>query len=527
MRLLGSVSRRLAVVAAAVMATASTLVTAVPSAAEGPEPPSSLADLIDVYDVESVPVDIVVTIDTSTSMVEDGNPPPWPAVKTGWETLVDGLGPADRIALITFDSAATTKYRLESPQSPVARAEAKAQLAQPRGTATDIGAGLQASVNQLSASGGSEIQTLVFITDGRHNPAASSKFPRTSGPAWPTLKRDAAAVSDARGGRLTVFGWGLGGTQGTDIGLVQSVFPQTQIIDLPDRQVAGFLASLADDAQRQRVRPEVGNDLATDVAVELAVTGRLEPQTTAELTMTNPRVGLPTVVQIDDLVVTEPDGTVVPDDLSPQRLALSPGDTVVLPVVLSPADADHGVAFGSQVDEREWAVDVTGSTSLEEDLTTLLATEQLAARDSTQGSLDNTAPALTASNRYGIAWSTVFIVLAITMVALLLLAFFLRWFFVPPSLTGLIERREADGEYATLQRLRGKRVQISRETLDAARGDDVLELFTKPRSARGRVYARSLAGAPRLDGQIVGRKGRRLAGGTTFEVCDQTIRYQR
>ena len=120
-----------------------------------------------------------------------------------------------------------------------------------------------------------------------------------------------------------------------------------------------------------------------------------------------------------------------------------------------------------------------------------------------------------------------FIVLAITIVALLLLALFLRWFFVPPSLTGSIERREADGEYATLQRLRGKRAQISRETLDAARGDDVLELFTKPRSARGRVYARSLAGAPRLDGQIVGRKGRRLAGGTTFEVCDQIIRYQR
>lgn len=495
--------------------------------ASEPSTPSSLQELVDVYGVESVPVDIVVTIDTSTSMVEDGNPPPWRAVKSGWDTLVDGLGPADRIGLITFDSAAATRYRLESPESDAARAEAKAQLTRPRGTATDIGAGLEASVNQLSASGGSEIQTLVFITDGRHNPASSSRYPRTSGPAWPALKRDAAAVSDAREERLTVFGWGLGGTSGTDIGLVQSVFPQTQIIDLPDRQVAGFLASLADDAQRQRVRPEVSDDLASNVTAALTVTGRLRPETAAELTVTNPRTGLPTTVQLDDVSVSEPDGTVVPTDLLPQELTLAPGESAVVPVVLRPADADHGIAFGSQVDEREWTVDVAGTTSLSDDLTTLLATEQLAPRVSTRGSLDNTSPAVTASNSYGIPWSTVFIVLAVTAVSLVLLGLLLRWLFVPPPLTGSIERREADGEYATLQRLRGKRVQISQETLDAAAGDDVLELFTKPRSSRGSVYARSLAGAPRHNGQIVGRKGRRLAGGATLELCDQTIRYQK
>ena len=173
-------------------------------------------------------------------------------------------------------------------------------------------------MNQLAASGGSEIQTLVFITDGRHNPASSSKYPRTAGPAWPALKKEAGAVSDARGDRLAVFGWGLGGTGNTDIGLVQSVFPQAQIIDLPDRQVAGFLASLADDAQRQRVRPEVADDLASPVSAALTVPGRLQPQTAAELVVTNPRQGLPTTAQVDELVVTEPDGTVVPSDLTPQ-----------------------------------------------------------------------------------------------------------------------------------------------------------------------------------------------------------------
>ena len=109
--------------------------------------PASLDNLIEVYDVESVPVDIVVAIDTSTSMVEDGDPPPWRAVKSGWDTLVDTLGPADRIALVTFDSAAATRFRLERLKSDDARAEAKGQLTTPTGLATDIGAGLEASVN--------------------------------------------------------------------------------------------------------------------------------------------------------------------------------------------------------------------------------------------------------------------------------------------------------------------------------------------------------------------------------------------
>jgi hypothetical protein len=490
--------------------------------------PSSLDDLVDVYDVESVPVDIVVAIDTSSSMIEDGDPPPWPAVQSGWDTLVDALGPADRLGLVTFDATAVRRFDLEALGSELARADAKAQLPDvPDGTATDIGAGLDAAVETLGASGGSEIQTLVFITDGKHNPTAGSKYPGTSGPAWPTLQQDAKALNDARADRLAVFGWGLGGAGSTDIALVQSVFSQTQIIDLPDRQVAGFLESLADDVQRQRVRPEVENDLAMPLTVDIAVTSRLQPETTADLTITNPRSGLPTTVQLQTLTVTEADGTVVPTDLEPQELELAPGETTTVSVTLKPAGADHGLAFGNQVDERTWTVAVGGQSELTEDLTTLLATEQLASRDSTTGETSTTTPTVTVSNSYGISWTTVFVTIAVALLVLVLLALFLRWLLVPPPLTGSIERREADGEYATLQRLRGKRAQLSRETLDTAQGDEVLELFTKPRTSRGSVYVRSLGGAPRRNGQIVGSKGRRLAGGDTFEMCDQTLRYQK
>ena len=449
-------------------------------------------------------------------------------MQAGWDTLVDALGPTDRLGLVTFDAAAVRKLDLEALGSESVRAEAKDQLPDvPDGTATDIGAGLDAAVEALGASGGSEIQTLIFITDGKHNPTAGSEYPGTSGPSWQSLKDDAAALSEARDGRLAVFGWGLGGAGNTDIALVQSVFPQTQIIDLPDRQVAGLLASLADEAQRQRVRPEVADDLGAPITAELSPTSRLQPETTADLTISNPRAGLPTIVDLLALSVTEADGTVVPTDLEPDQLELAPGQSTTISVTLGPAGADHGIAFGDQVDERRWTVAVDGESTLPEDLTTLLATEQLANRDATTSQVSTSTSTVTVRNSFGIPWATLFTWLAVIVVLLVLLALLLRWLFVPPALTGSIERREADGEYATLQRLRGKSMQISREMLDAPRGDDVLELFTKARSARGSVYARSLAGAPRYNGQIVGRQSRRLAGGATFEVCDQTIRYQK
>jgi hypothetical protein len=489
--------------------------------------PQSLPDLVQTYGVEDVPVDILVTIDTSGSMASDGEPPPWPAVANGWATLASSVGPSDRIGLVTFDVNAVTRFNLDPLADDARRAEAAGRLpAAPEGVATDIGAGLEASVAMLAQSGASEIQTLVFITDGAHNPGPDSTYPTTSGPAWDALVSKAAAVSGPRGDKFSVYGWGLGGSGTTDIGLVKKVFPQAQILALPDRQIGDFLASLADNAQRERVRPEVAADLEQPITAELRVLGDLAPQTQAELVLRNPRAGLATDVALDGLTITEADGTEVPDDLQAQVVQLAPGEELVVPVTLSPAGADHGFAIGEQVDAREWSVQVQAATSLPESVTTLLATEQIADRESAQGAVE-AAPTAQAGVDYGIpVW---LVVLGLVLLALLLwlAAALWRWFFVPPPLTGLLQRREPTGEYETVTRLRGKTVELPGNVLDRGMSDDRVLLFTKPKDRRGRVYARALGGSPRLGGQLLTRQARRLGGGSVFQIGDHTISYQK
>lgn len=460
-------------------------------AADSAPEPTTLDELVAIYGTGDVAADILVDVDTSSSMIEDGAPPPWTSVVQGYNALIDSTGPSDQLGLITFDSAAALRLDFLPMDSEAAKATARGQLPQvPTGTATNIGAGLEAAVDRLSRGGAAQIQTLIFMTDGKHNSPADSKYPTTTGPAWDELKRQGQELTASRQGRLSVFGWGAGGSSNTDVALVQQVFPDAQILAIPTEQIPGFMASLATEVERERVRPGVQADLDDPVHAEVALNPRLQGEMQGILTLTNTSTGIPVMVDYEGLSVTE-DGAEVRVESSPQQYALAPGETVEVPFAVFPEDTDRGfIVIGPRVDERFWDVQVLGSSSISESMSALLISEQLATPD--QATQDFSQPEkIVVSVTTGITLLRLLIIIGLIALALVIAAAFVKWFFIPPPLRGAI----ADEQGKRLMELSGKKVKLPNAQVGRPESPDAVELFTRPRSGKA-VYMRRVAGLP-------------------------------
>lgn len=493
-----------------------------PPAANATDTPSTLNDLVAAYAVGEVPADLLVVVDTSSSMSKDGNPRPWPGVARGYDSLVDAVGPADRLGLITFDSSAAIRLDPMVLKSAKDRRIARNQLPKRAdGRSTDIGAALESAVGRLSRGGAAEIQTLVFITDGKHQPPGNSNYPTTSGPSWDGLQKKARRLAESHRGQLNVYGWETGGNGDTDVALVKSVLPDAQILAIPSSQISGFLASLATDAQRARVRPAIKQDLSQPITSELIAPKALSADMQATLRLTNLRKGLPTEVDLRGITVTEGDSTSVPATLQPQTLTLNPGQSQDVPVTLSPPGTDHGlVTLGKRVDARQWDVQVDATTSLNDDLTALLITEQLAREKQTQGTVVPPGE-IDASRNYGLRWSTFFLLLALLVALIIGLILFVRWMFVPPPLSGQLV--DANGE--PLLRLTGRELTIPNAAIGDADAGESVKFFTKPRGVGRRVWVQRLSGNPRVRGDVLGHKAKRLFGRDRIVVGRDEITY--
>lgn len=466
---------------------------------EGGADPASLEELVQAYGVEDETVDVLVVVDTSSSMSEDGSPPPWPSVVEGYDALVSSLGPHDQLGLITFSTAAALDLDFIPMTTPENRKLAADALPQsPQGTATDIGAAMESAVKQLNRPGAAGTQVVIFMTDGKQNPLPSSQYQGKTGPAWDELAAEGKELTEARRGGLMVYGWGAGGAAATDVDLVKTVFPDAEILGIPTQQLSGWLASLALRAERARVRPEVQQDLAKPISTELAVPKKLESEMTAQLKFVNPRTALPTNVDFKGLTVAESDGTVVPAEAEPQSFRLAPGQSKDIPVTLRPTDTERPwITIGIKSDERVWSVDVDATTSLSEPLATLLVNEQLAKPAETVSEADSPLP-VDVGVTWGITLLKLLLIIALVVAALIALALLWRWAFIPPPLRGII----TDTDDNVLMTLSGKKVVLPSGGVGTRSGNDAVRLFTKPRKGKY-VYVAQERGSPLLDDQLI------------------------
>lgn len=140
------------------------------------------------------PLDLVVVVDHSGSMAEDGR---LEKVKSGLDTLIDSLGDDDRLALVEFDDQVT----VDAPLATLDRAHLHQLVAglTPRG-ATDIFDGLEAGFDLAAPTlDPARESRVIFLSDGL------ATYGNTSDPAILTM----ADGYVERGIGLTTIGVGL------------------------------------------------------------------------------------------------------------------------------------------------------------------------------------------------------------------------------------------------------------------------------------------------------------------------------
>jgi Mg-chelatase subunit ChlD len=119
----------------------------------------------------AVPTDIVVAIDLSGSMNNDGGNPPEPisSVRTAASTFVSNLRPDDRIAVVTFATTASTPLQLASDAGTAAARIKQLSIDPTEETgSTNTGEGLIAAQAELRSSrhNPDARKVVVLLTDG-------------------------------------------------------------------------------------------------------------------------------------------------------------------------------------------------------------------------------------------------------------------------------------------------------------------------------------------------------------------------
>lgn len=220
-----------------------------------------LSEVLDELNVDGLRADYVILVDTSSSM-EDGRL--YGKVKSALRPLLAALSPQDHVSLLTFDTVPAVRY-----SGPAGRPGDRALGQLPEratGTATDIGAAVDAGIRELERVDAEQVGTLILVTDGEHRPPAGSPYPADTGAgAWSKLAPRAKAV----GTRHAVNSFALALRTDTDAGLLRLAFPRTAVAALPDDQIAAYFRGLRDQQAVLKARSLLAGDTAT-VSVELS-----------------------------------------------------------------------------------------------------------------------------------------------------------------------------------------------------------------------------------------------------------------
>lgn len=423
--------------------------------------------------------------------MSQGEDPPYPRVVDAVERFAESAGSNDHLSLLTFDAVPNLRY-----SDTVDAGEVVAALPDEAvGPATDVGAALAAALDRLERPDASDIQLLVFLTDGEHSPPAGSRFSTTSGPVWEALRERGEAAAERR--RLQVYGAGLEDRGATDIALVQQVFADTRLNSLPADQLESFFDEIVLAARIEKLREPLQEELDSGaLRVEASRSSfSLSETATVKVRVTSPLTKLPVSVQpLAVGVVGAPAGTSaeIPDD-QPAELILEPGGSAEFEVELTNPVESEEFRLGESTEERTFTLEVEMAARAEP--------ADVIERDV---GLDPVLPVeaksiqITLSRGVGVPWTTVGFIGLLILGALLGTFFLYRTRFRRPGLEGrIVVPGGSDIE------LSGTSMRVPPD------GEEACEVFTR-RGRSGSTFARPVAGTVR----IMRRGGRRevLAG---------------
>jgi hypothetical protein len=221
--------------------------------------PPTRAEVYQQLGVDHVAADYGILVDTSASMKEGDL---YGQVRGALRPLLDALSPQDHLSLITFDSVPTVRF---SDRIGGSASQALGRLpAEPAGKFTDLGAAIGEALREFERPDAAGVNTLLLLTDGRHDPAAGSSYPTTSGQAWTALADRAHALRGRH--RVSAFGIELGSGP-TDAGLLQRVFSQASVLALPPGQIGGYLERVKLLTSAEKARAILASDRGGAVTV--------------------------------------------------------------------------------------------------------------------------------------------------------------------------------------------------------------------------------------------------------------------
>jgi len=212
-------------------------------------------ELYQMFQIALPTSDIAVSLDVSLTMKRI-----YPDVRSRLLQALTQLPATDNIGVWSFGDRA-----YEICKEPVFQGIQAAETNLPLEATddnTDIGTAVEAMLTWLERNKASDVQVLILVTDGEHEPPEGSSYPEGNYDAssWQELRHRAHKLASTK--RLLVYGMGL--RRRTDIALLRRIFPTKNVYLITGGavQLSSMLEGLKDRLRLERLRDAVEKEIA-------------------------------------------------------------------------------------------------------------------------------------------------------------------------------------------------------------------------------------------------------------------------
>lgn len=304
------------------------LVPAGPAIAAAPQ--ATLAEVLRSLRIDELPADYVVLLDVSSSMQQPGGPDLYARARAALRPLLEALSPVDRLHLVAFADRPDPEFSGRIGDAGAGVLDLLPDRAE--GAKTDIGAAIESALDTVDLPDNTDPAMVVLLTDGKQDAPAGSTYAGNIGTAIERLRDRATGVERRR----PVRALGLPLTGQTDVAMLDRVFDDTVLMDLPPAQVGDYLRRVGGRVAVEKAAARVSRDrLAVTLTPEQSpVTVSGEP-VTVTARVRNEASDVPLEVTLTARV----DGVPVPVEPLSGPAVLAPGKEETLRLRVSPPDS--------------------------------------------------------------------------------------------------------------------------------------------------------------------------------------------
>ncbi len=200
----------------------------------------------------------------------------WDTIKASVADFVDAIPEGDYISTLYFEAAAGDLLMPREITSANRQSvkEAILGLGKPRGGFTDLGLGVDRTLDELNRPNSNRLQFVFFFTDFKHDPPSGSKWRSKdcSAAAWKELREKKARLVDGQPRVVKVFALKLPLDKdvGRDLGLFQCVFGDVEQLVVDDgASLRKWFGLKKAEIERDKLRIQIENEMKKGLSVSI------------------------------------------------------------------------------------------------------------------------------------------------------------------------------------------------------------------------------------------------------------------